>query len=790
MERTKSVDEEIAELIEDTGREDDYEDAEIDEVEQSKTTKRPTRAKAVRGAATRGHSAGRGQRAATRSRAKSKPTEETEKVDDDELADFFVPPYPLEPEVTVTDGARRDKAQVIERREVKDIIKEALAEVVKEEKVDVKVMPIGAGKSDSKDKASGRSRNRKWSEEVTEDDKIDARVTGTKDGVTDGSKSRPKDVLKKISRAAKSNSAATRETAKGDTVKNGSKSSIDKDDKSDKAARVAKDDNQGRNDKTAKTDSVDRRDDKDDDKTQRKSDSSKQKQRKQKSKSRKSDTGSEEDTDQNRSRSNSDQDSDARVGKSGRKLKGASKTCKDSKQKSSKHGKSNSKTKHKHVLSSESSESETSESEDTETSDSDESDKRAKSEKKKKQTTQRVKELTLDNFDGKPGGTSVGTYLAHFKVVARRNGWPEDMWADELAARLRGAAEELILPEENSRVPSFDKMVRKLKRHFGGDHDPSSYESLLHSREKKDKETIPELEHWIRVTGRRAYPDTPSRTLERLLKNAFQDALNVEDQRLYVKRAEPTTLSEAAKAALRWEAIHRSERHRDKVMGEPKKVRVNVQQVTVGETDHSDDEEERTKSDRRRLSRSEKRALRKERLKSRGGTTDDDQEDGGARVAQTTNVKDQSRSKEQPATAAGLTMDDLMKALAAMGSARQQEGGASAPARQAQQYNRPRPVGHCYNCGKAGHVARDCWTPRGCHNCGDTDHASKDCQKGYRCYNCQNFGHLARDCKEQPKCVRCGQIGHRVADCRQAAGQGNGKGSSQSGLTAPPKDAK
>jgi hypothetical protein len=50
------------------------------------------------------------------------------------------------------------------------------------------------------------------------------------------------------------------------------------------------------------------------------------------------------------------------------------------------------------------------------------------------------KERKIDFFTGTG---NIESYLAQFRRVARRNGWPRSEWADELVACLRGDAREL-----------------------------------------------------------------------------------------------------------------------------------------------------------------------------------------------------------------------------------------------------------------------------------------------------------------------------------------------------------
>ena len=128
----------------------------------------------------------------------------------------------------------------------------------------------------------------------------------------------------------------------------------------------------------------------------------------------------------------------------------------------------------------------------------------------------------------------------------------------------------------------------------------------------------------------------------------------------------------------------------------------------------------------------------------------------------------------------------------------------------------------CFNCGKPGHLSRDCESPmkkeergqsrrvknrkrnndgfnKDCYNCGEIDHLAADCtlekrdvkeakarsrppRKAKKCFNCDEEGHLAADCalekrdakdanaKSRPprkakKCFNCDEESHLAADC-------------------------
>lgn len=70
-------------------------------------------------------------------------------------------------------------------------------------------------------------------------------------------------------------------------------------------------------------------------------------------------------------------------------------------------------------------------------------------------------------FDGKE---PVHSFLAHFEVCAKFNGWTEDDKRSLLQWSLKGRAQQLLWDLSPSQLTSYDELSRNLKQRFGSEN--------------------------------------------------------------------------------------------------------------------------------------------------------------------------------------------------------------------------------------------------------------------------------------------------------------------------------
>ena len=109
-------------------------------------------------------------------------------------------------------------------------------------------------------------------------------------------------------------------------------------------------------------------------------------------------------------------------------------------------------------------------------------------------------------------------------------------------SRLKGEARNLILPELSSTVLPFKTIVFKLKNRFVELDNLALSTALLQSKRKKEKESILELQQWLRVLGLKALPDELKVSRDRFLLDAFLHLIPDSAQKNYIWEKKPQRL--------------------------------------------------------------------------------------------------------------------------------------------------------------------------------------------------------------------------------------------------------
>ena len=52
----------------------------------------------------------------------------------------------------------------------------------------------------------------------------------------------------------------------------------------------------------------------------------------------------------------------------------------------------------------------------------------------------------------------------------------------------------------------------------------------------------------------------------------------------------------------------------------------------------------------------------------------------------------------------------------------------------------------CYNCGKPGHISKECTEAKQENNRPPGQHNNHNQRSDMKCFNCGGYGHMARDC--------------------------------------------
>jgi len=168
----------------------------------------------------------------------------------------------------------------------------------------------------------------------------------------------------------------------------------------------------------------------------------------------------------------------------------------------------------------------------------------------------------------KPGrfdGTgSLESFLAQFDVCARHNGWTSADRVDFLRCSLEKAATQLLWDFGARQDVTYEELVGRLRQRYGTEGQAETFRAQLHYRRQRTDETLSNLLHEIRRLVVLAYPVPSNETTEIIARDAFLEAMHDRELSLKVREREPKSLDEAYRTALRLEAYQRTTETEDR----------------------------------------------------------------------------------------------------------------------------------------------------------------------------------------------------------------------------------
>jgi len=150
-------------------------------------------------------------------------------------------------------------------------------------------------------------------------------------------------------------------------------------------------------------------------------------------------------------------------------------------------------------------------------------------------------------------------YMTHFEHCAMINEWSETEKGLRLAACLRRDALQVLtdLQVQPGKV-EFEKLQNSLEARFAPRNQDEYYKAQLRSCFRKKGETLPELGQTIQRLVSLAYPGCPPEIRDRLAKDHFLGAVQDENLKLEIWRHHPSSLQEAIRVGVEWEAFLRA----------------------------------------------------------------------------------------------------------------------------------------------------------------------------------------------------------------------------------------
>ena len=162
----------------------------------------------------------------------------------------------------------------------------------------------------------------------------------------------------------------------------------------------------------------------------------------------------------------------------------------------------------------------------------------------------------------KPDNYSDGPWhewISHFKLCAEINGWNEAQRCQQLAVSLRGRAQRIFLSLNEAEKGTFEALEEALRSRIQPDQQRKIHRITFASRKRLRGENLVDLATSLRQLASLAYGGRDPVFIEEELVDQFVKALDTRDLRVGVSQGDPKTLDDAVKMALKLESIHLTE---------------------------------------------------------------------------------------------------------------------------------------------------------------------------------------------------------------------------------------
>ena len=360
----------------------------------------------------------------------------------------------------------------------------------------------------------------------------------------------------------------------------------------------------------------------------------------------------------------------------------------------------------------------------------------------KTRDTKRV--LPIAKYAGDPLGFA--DFAAEFSKFAKGFGWTEEDMIERFPLHLEGLAAQIC-----ARLPiveNYEEYVKSLRDKIViGDLTQAQLKALA-NRKRKPGETVLGYAYALKTLGDRALRETPPEVSEKILLNHFLEGLGPKI-RAYVVMSECETVDQAATKAALYEQFQGPSEETVCATEVEEKYGSGDEEfgnkVKRQSKDKGDWDRQLRGRQRRESSDSRKGSFTRHRSQSSDNWRDDRKHDDWR------NSNHQGRNQYSRDNEARTSRNNEQR-----GFQRGNYGGRS-PERNnfPRSEGQTRSVVRCFNCGRFGHMAKDCRQRnqprsnsngiRGRSNEGYRDNVNARGQ--VQCYNCQKFGHMARSCK-------------------------------------------